>query len=59
MADIINLRRARKQRNRAASKANAAANRLSYGRNKAERKAADIEKQRLNRTLDGAKREPE
>jgi hypothetical protein len=57
MADVINLRRARKAKARADAGAQAAANRAAHGRSKvakaAERRAAD----RLVRTLDGAKRE--
>ena len=59
MAEIINLRRARKARDRAASEAEAAANRLSHGRSKAEKQATRAERERLERTLDGAKRDPE
>ncbi len=36
-ADLINLRRARKQRDRAAREEQAAANRVKFGRTKAER----------------------
>ena len=59
MAEIINLRRARKARDRAASEAEAAANRLSHGRSKAEKQATRAERERLERSLDGAKRDPE
>jgi len=59
MAEIINLRRARKARDRAASEAEAEANRLSHGRSKAEKQATRAERERLERTLDGAKRDPE
>jgi len=59
MAEIINLRRARKARDRVASEAEAAANRLSHGRSKAEKQATRAERERLERTLDGAKRDPE
>jgi len=59
MAEIINLRRARKARERAASEAEAAANRLSHGRSKAEKQATRAERERLERSLDGAKRDPE
>ncbi|PIY74810.1 MAG: DUF4169 domain-containing protein [Rhodobacterales bacterium CG_4_10_14_0_8_um_filter_70_9] len=54
-ADIINLRRARKQRARAADKADAAANAARHGVGKAERALADAEAERLRRTLDGAR----
>ena len=59
MAEIINLRRARKARDRAASEAEAAANRLSHGRSKAEKQATRAERERLEQSLDGAKRDPE
>jgi hypothetical protein len=59
MAEIINLNRARKAKARAADKAGAAANRLAFGRTKAERdqaaRQADIEARRL----DGARRDPD
>ena len=59
MAEIINLRRARKARDRVASEAEAAANRLSHGRSKAEKQATRAERERLEQSLDGAKRDPE
>ena len=57
MADVINLNRARKARDRAEGKARAAENRVSHGRTKAEKTAARIEAERVSRLLDGAKRE--
>ena len=57
MGDIINLRTARKARSRAVSEAKASANRLLHGRTRAEKEAEQAERQRLDRTLDGAKRE--
>ncbi|CDO36275.1 DUF4169 family protein [Novosphingobium sp. KN65.2] len=57
MAEIINLRLARKARDRAADKAQAHSNRALHGRTKAERKATEAEAARFDRTLDGAKRE--
>jgi len=59
MAEIINLRRARKARDRAASEAEAAANRLSHGRSKAEKQATRAERERQERSLDGARRDPD
>ncbi len=59
MGDLINLNRARKAKARAADKAGAAANRLAFGRTKAERdqttRATELERRRL----DGAKRDKE
>ena len=57
-AEIINLRRARKAKARDAVGAQAAANRLTHGRSKAEKEASTIEAARQARNLDGAKREP-
>ena len=59
MGEIINLRRARKTRDRAASEAEAAANRLSHGRSKAEKQATRAERARQERSLDGARRDPD
>jgi hypothetical protein len=57
MAEIINLRRARKQRDRAASEAQAAANRAVHGRTKGEKEKALIDQRRREQSLDGAKLE--
>ena len=59
MAEIINLRTARKARARADKEAAASANRLQHGRTGQEKRSARDERARLDRTLDGAKREPE
>ena len=58
MAEVINLRTARKAKARAAKETAATANRAAFGRTKAERKAAATDAERRARTLDGAKREP-
>ena len=58
MAEIVNLNRARKARDRAADRATAAENRARHGRTKAERLKAQTEAERLRATLDGARREP-
>ena len=55
MAEIINLRRARKARARDQATTQAAQNRATYGRTPAERAAADADKARHVRTLDSAK----
>jgi len=57
MAEIINLNQARKARAKADAKAAAAGNRVAHGRTKAERTAADKERARAERLLDGQKRE--
>lgn len=57
MAEIINLRMARKAKARDAEKHLADANRARHGRTKSERGAAEAEVERLTRTVEGAKRE--
>lgn len=59
MAEIINLRMARKAKDRASAKAQADANRARHGRAKGERAATDAEIARLDRIVDGARRERE
>ena len=57
MAEIVNLNRARK-RKRAAEKEKAAeANRVKFGRTKAEKDAVRAESERADRALDGARRD--
>lgn len=51
-AEIINLRRARKARNRRDAEARAAENRVAFGRSKAERQATDAAKALERRRLD-------
>lgn len=53
MAEIINLRRARKQRDRAAADKQAEQNRISFGRSKAERSLTEAERDKAARTLEG------
>ncbi len=55
MAEIINLNRARKAKAKTDAKAVAAANRAAHGRTKTERHAAETERSRVSRLLDGAK----
>ena len=57
MAEIINLNKARKAKARAEAKSTAAANRAANGRSRADRTVSEIEKRRVDRLLDGAKRE--
>jgi len=59
MAEIVNLRRARKQRARVEKEAEAAANRAKFGRTKTEKARDTLEAERKDRLLDGAKRTPE
>lgn len=59
MADIINLRRARKTKAREDKEAVAAENRLKFGQSKSERKLQDALEQKAVRLLDGHKRDPE
>lgn len=57
MAEIINLRQARKAVQRRQDEATATANRAKFGRTKAERSAQASEQARALRLIDGAKRE--
>jgi hypothetical protein len=57
MADIINLRTARKAKQRDAAAQRAAANRSQHGETKGEKLRRRQEAERLARTVDGAKRE--
>jgi len=53
MADIVNLRRARKARDRVEKEGQAQANRARHGRTKAERSHDDLTRTRERRHLDG------
>jgi len=57
MAEIINLRLARKARKRDDDARTAAQNRAKHGRTGEEKKRDRIEAERLARQVDGAKRE--
>ena len=57
MAEIINLRRARKLKAREAAADGAASNRARFGRTKTERMNEAAENARIATMLDGAKRE--
>jgi hypothetical protein len=57
VAEIINLRQARKAARRKQDEATAAANRAKFGRTRADRVAQASEQDRATRLLDGAKRE--
>jgi hypothetical protein len=56
MAEIINLRRARKGKVREEAEAKAVENRARFGKTKAERMKESIETERAAKTLDGHKR---
>ena len=57
MGELINLRQARKAKRRAEDERQADANRLKHGRSKADRRLAEIAKERLNVIVDGARRD--
>ena len=57
MAEIVNLRRARKRKERAEKEARAAENRIGFGRSKAERALSDARKDLAARRLEGHRRE--
>lgn len=59
MAEIINLRQARKARARNDAEAQAAANRIRFGRTKTQREADRKAISLLDKRLDGARREPD
>ena len=55
MADIVNLRRARKDKARQQRESEAAANRRRFGRTKAEKAADKDAQERARRDIDGKK----
>lgn len=57
MAELVNLNKARKARARAETRSTAAANRVVFGRTKAEKAQARQEQAQARRTLDGARRD--
>lgn len=57
MAEIVNLKRAKKMRERADAAAAADANRAKFGRTKTERLRLDAEQALAAKKLDGAKLE--
>ena len=59
VAEVINLRTARKAKARTSAAQQAAANRAKHGRTKAERARQQAEAARLAHQLDGAKLEPD
>jgi hypothetical protein len=59
MADIINLRRARKTKARGEREKQAEANRIEFGRTRSEKEATRAEQERSARAIDAHKRDPE
>ncbi|MDO8379026.1 DUF4169 family protein [Phenylobacterium sp.] len=57
MNDIVNFNKARKAKVREADKAQAAANRVKFGRTKGQQAVTKAETEKVVRLLDGAKRE--
>ncbi len=55
MAEIVNLRRARKGKARLEKDARAADNRVRFGRTKAEKRESEAESRRADQELDGKK----
>ena len=58
MADLINLRQARKDKARAEKEAAAKTNRAAHGRTKAEKTLKDTKAEKAARELDAHKRDP-
>jgi hypothetical protein len=58
MAEIVNLRRTRKQRARQEAEQQAQQNRIAFGRTKAERSLTEAERDKAARTLDGHRLAP-
>ncbi|WP_201859923.1 DUF4169 family protein [Microvirga soli] len=59
MAEIINLRQARKNKARADKEARAEQNRVSFGRTKAEKTLTKAEQDLAKSRLEGHKRDPD
>ncbi len=55
MAEIVNLRTFRKQKARSVKEADAEANRLKFGRSKAEKLKVAAERERADKHIDGHK----
>jgi hypothetical protein len=58
-AEIVNLRRARKAKARTEREKEAEANRIAFGRTKAEKAATGAERERSRRVIDSHRREPQ
>jgi hypothetical protein len=59
MGEIVNLRQARKQRDRREKDRQAEENRVSFGRSKAEKRLTETEKRLVDSKLDGSRRDPD
>jgi hypothetical protein len=59
MAEIINLRMARKARNRAQATQQANENRAKFGRTKSQKAAERVESERAVRVIEGLRRDPD
>ena len=57
MAEIVNLRQARKRKARAGKEAKAAENRVAFGRPKAERSLSEVRREIDQRRLEGHRRD--
>ncbi|MDB5724165.1 MAG: hypothetical protein JWQ16_919 [Novosphingobium sp.] len=57
MGDLINLRQARKAKNRVDGESQAEANRAKHGRTKAEKRLSAMARQKLDAVVNGARRE--
>ncbi|HZW46267.1 MAG TPA: DUF4169 family protein [Microvirga sp.] len=57
MAEIVNLRQARKQKARAEKEARAEQNRVTFGRGKAEKELTKAERELARRHIDSHKRD--
>lgn len=57
MNDVVNFNKARKARAREADKAQAAANRVKFGRTKGQKALVKAETEKVVRLLDGARRD--
>jgi hypothetical protein len=58
MAEIINMRQARKDKARAEKQAAAKTNRAAHGRTKADKKLKEAKAEKADRDLDAHKRDP-
>ncbi|MFO1260583.1 MAG: DUF4169 family protein [Sphingomonadaceae bacterium] len=58
MGEVVNLRLARKAKKRVQAEAKAATNRALHGRTKTQKQADALEKARVEKLLDGTKRDP-
>ena len=59
MAEIVNLRQARKRKARADKETRAAENRIAFGRTKAEKSLTKAERDMATRRIDAHKRDEE